>query len=137
MVMKFFSERGVRVKIQTECDAVETASLLMVDNHKLGVVLIWKAEDSGRVLIKVSRSQAGCSNVTFPSLCDSTCSKVNWQHMAKESVKCCSWDQLMCIANDIGTWSCEDVCMDCLTWFFASGKYGGGLMEEGVAMLFR
>jgi aryl carrier-like protein len=97
------------VKIQTECDAVETASLLMVDNHKLGVVLIWKAEDSVRVLKEVSRSQAGCSNVTFSSLCDSTCSKVNWQHMARESVKCCLWDQLMCFANDIGTWSCVDV----------------------------
>jgi hypothetical protein len=68
MVMKFFSDRGVRVKIQTECGTVETAGLLMVDNHKLGVVLNWKAEGSDRILREVSRSQAACSNVTFPSL---------------------------------------------------------------------
>jgi hypothetical protein len=56
MVMKFFSERAVRVKFQTECGAVETAALLMVDSHKLVVVLNWKAEGSSRMLTEVSRS---------------------------------------------------------------------------------
>jgi len=74
MVMKFFSERGVRVKIETECGAVETAALLMVDNHKLGVVLNWKAEGSDRMLTEVSSSTAACSNVI---LCDGTCSNGN------------------------------------------------------------
>ena len=56
------------MKIQTECGAVETAALLMVDNHKLGVVLNWKAEGSDRMLTEVSRSQAACSNLMFPVL---------------------------------------------------------------------
>ena len=68
MVMKFFSERGVRVKIQTECRAVDMTALLTVDNHKLGVVLIWGPEGSDRMLTQVSRSQAACSDVTFPSI---------------------------------------------------------------------
>jgi hypothetical protein len=60
MFLKFFSERGVRVKIQTECGAVETAALLKVDNHKLGVVLNWKAEGSNRILTEVGMSRAAC-----------------------------------------------------------------------------
>ena len=56
------------MKIQTECRAVETVALLMVDNYKLGVVLNWKAEGSGRVLTEVSMSQAACSNETCPIL---------------------------------------------------------------------
>ena len=68
MVMKFFSERGVRVKIQTECRAVDTTALLMADSYKLGVVLGWKAEGSDRILTEVSKLQAACYNLTFPSL---------------------------------------------------------------------
>ena len=56
------------MKIQTECGAIETAALLMVDNQKLGVVLNWKADGSGRMLTEVSRAQAACSNLTFPCL---------------------------------------------------------------------
>jgi hypothetical protein len=66
--MTFFSERGVRVKIQPECGAVEAATLLMVDNHKVGVVLNWKAEGSDRMLTEVSRSQAAYSNLMLPIL---------------------------------------------------------------------
>jgi len=68
MVMKFFSENGFRVKIQTECRSVNITNLLKVDEHKLGVVLVWKAEGSDRMLTEVSRLQAACSYVTFPSL---------------------------------------------------------------------
>jgi hypothetical protein len=66
--MKFFSERGVRVKIHTECDAVETGALLTVNNQKLGVVLNWKYEGCDRILTEVSSSQAAISHVTFPCM---------------------------------------------------------------------
>jgi hypothetical protein len=65
-----------------------------------------------------------------------TCSKGNSQHMTRESVKSCLWDKLTCVGTDIGTWLCDDVRMDCVTWFFASGRYMGGVMGEGVAVLF-
>lgn len=55
--MKFFSEKGMRVKIQTECSAVETSALLKVDNHRLCVVLNWEARGSDIILTEVSKSQ--------------------------------------------------------------------------------
>jgi hypothetical protein len=55
MIMKFFSEKGIRIKVQKKCQAVEAASLLAVDNHKLAVVLDWQSKDSARFLTEVSK----------------------------------------------------------------------------------
>jgi hypothetical protein len=54
-IMKFFSEKGVRVKVQKKFEGVETASLLVVDNHNLAVVLDWQCEESARFLTEVSK----------------------------------------------------------------------------------
>jgi hypothetical protein len=55
MIMKFFSEKGVRMKVQKKCDAVRAASLLGVDNHKLAVILDWQCTNSARFLIEVGK----------------------------------------------------------------------------------
>jgi hypothetical protein len=55
-VVKFFSEKGVRIKVQKECDAVRTAELLGVENHKLAVILDWQCEDCSRFLAEVKKS---------------------------------------------------------------------------------
>ncbi|KDR16070.1 hypothetical protein L798_10082 [Zootermopsis nevadensis] len=56
-IMKFFSDKSIRIKVQTKCDAVEASSLLSVDNHKLGVVLDWQCSDSTRFLTQASEQK--------------------------------------------------------------------------------
>jgi hypothetical protein len=55
-VTKFFSEKGMRIKVQKECDSVQTAELLGVENHKLAVILDWQCEESSRFLAEVRKS---------------------------------------------------------------------------------
>jgi hypothetical protein len=55
-VMKFFSEKGLRIKIQKARDAVRISELLGVGNHKLAVVLDWQCGDSSRFLAEVRKS---------------------------------------------------------------------------------
>jgi hypothetical protein len=55
-VMKFFPEKGVRIKVQKECDAVRPGALLGTENHKLAVILDWQCEGSSRLLAEVRKS---------------------------------------------------------------------------------
>jgi hypothetical protein len=55
-VMKFFSEKGVRIKIQKECDAERPAALLGTESHKLAVIFDWQCECSSRFLAQVRKS---------------------------------------------------------------------------------
>jgi hypothetical protein len=51
--MKFFSEKGVRIKVQKERNAVGTAALLGMESHKMAVILHWQCEGGSRLLAQV------------------------------------------------------------------------------------
>ncbi|KAJ4439289.1 hypothetical protein ANN_07410 [Periplaneta americana] len=53
-IAKFFSNRGVRVKIQRADEPTDVASLLSVDMYKLAVFVDWQCEGSTVVLKKAS-----------------------------------------------------------------------------------